>query len=62
MTRYCNLSTDRMVEEGDVVEAGDVISGVGITALFESNDPPHLHLEVLKDGIPIDPAEFVDFQ
>ncbi len=62
VTRYCNLSTDRMVEEGDVVEAGDVISGVGITALFESNDPPHLHLEVLKDGIPIDPAEFVDFQ
>lgn len=62
VTRYCNLSTDRMVEEGDVVEAGDVISGVGITALFESSDPPHLHFEVLKDGIPIDPAEFIALQ
>ena len=58
MTRYASLSTDRMVEEGDVVETGDVISGVGITALFESSDPPHLHFEVLQDGIPIDPAQF----
>lgn len=58
-TRYSNLSTDRMVGEGDVVEAGDVISGVGITALFESSDPPHLHFEVLQDGIPIDPIKFI---
>ncbi len=58
-TRYSNLSTDRMVGEGDVVEAGDVISGVGITSLFESGDPPHLHLEVLQDGIPIDPIKFI---
>jgi len=59
VTRYASLSTDRMVEEGDVVKAGDVISGVGITALFESSDPPHLHFEVLQDGIPIDPAQYV---
>ncbi|NLP30110.1 MAG: M23 family metallopeptidase [Clostridiales bacterium] len=59
-TRYSNLSTDRMVGEGDVVKAGDVISGVGITALFESMDPPHLHFEVLKDGNPIDPASFIE--
>lgn len=58
VTRYSNLSTDRMVEEGDVVEAGDTISGVGITALFESSDPPHLHFEVLQDGIAVDPAKF----
>ena len=49
-----------MVGEGDVVKAGDVISGVGITALFESMDPPHLHFEVLKDGNPIDPASFIE--
>ncbi len=60
VTRYGNLSTDRMVEEGDVVETGDVISGVGITSLFESDDPPHLHFEVLQDGIPIDPVKFLD--
>lgn len=61
VSRYCNLSTDRMVGEGDVVEAGDIISGVGITALFESGDPPHLHFEVLKDGNAVDPSEFVKF-
>ena len=62
MSRYCNLSTDRMVEEGDVVEAGDVISGVGITALLESSDPPHLHFEVLQDGISINPAKLIDIR
>ncbi|GAB1476147.1 M23 family metallopeptidase [Bacillota bacterium] len=58
VTRYSNLSTDRMVEEGDVVETGDTISGVGITALFESSDSPHLHFEVLQDGISIDPVKY----
>lgn len=55
VTRYCNLSTDEMVEEGDTVEAGSVISGVGRDALFESLDPPHLHFEVIKNGEKIDP-------
>lgn len=59
VTRYCSLSTDKMVEEGDVVEAGQVISGVGNTALFESLDGPHLHFEVWQNGNPIDPAGFL---
>lgn len=58
-TRYSNLSTDRMVEEGDVVEAGDIISSIGMTALFESMDSPHLHFEVWKDGVAIDPASLL---
>ncbi len=61
MTRYCSLSTDKMVEEGDVVEAGQVISGVGNTALFEVLDGPHLHFEVWKKGQPIDPASLIKF-
>lgn len=59
VTRYGNLSTEKMVEEGDVVKKGDPISGVGNTALFESLDPPHLHFEVLKDGSPVDPSGYV---
>ena len=59
-TRYSNLSTDRMVEEGDVVKAGEVISGIGMTALFESLDSPHLHFEVWKDGTAINPSTFID--
>lgn len=59
-TRYSNLSTDRMVEEGDVVKAGEVISGIGTTALFESLDSPHLHFEVWKDGVAVNPSSFMD--
>jgi murein DD-endopeptidase MepM/ murein hydrolase activator NlpD len=59
ITRYSNLSTDKMVEKGDVVKAGDVISGVGNTALFESLEGPHLHFEVWKDGVHVNPEKFV---
>lgn len=58
ISRYSNLSTDKMVGEGDVVEKGQVISGVGDTALFESIDPTHLHFEVWKDGAPADPEKY----
>ena len=47
-----------MVEEGDVVKQGQVISGVGNTAMFETLDPEHLHFELWKDGQTVDPAEF----
>lgn len=58
VTRYSNLSTTKMVGEGDVVKKGQPISGVGSSALFESLESPHLHFEVLKDGVAIDPSEF----
>lgn len=59
ITKYSNLSTTKMVGEGDVVKKGQVISGVGNSALFESLEPSHLHFEVLKDGLPIDPSSYV---
>lgn len=59
ISRYSNLSTDKMVGEGDVVEPGQVISGIGDTALFESIDPTHLHFEVWKDGQPVDPEKYL---
>lgn len=59
VTKYSNLSTTKMVEEGDVVKKGQAISGVGSSALFESLDSPHLHFEVLKDGVAIDPSEYI---
>ncbi|MBR0597208.1 M23 family metallopeptidase [Sinanaerobacter chloroacetimidivorans] len=60
VTKYSNLSTTKMVGEGDVVKKGQVISGVGNTALFESLESPHLHFEVWKDGAPVDPSEFIN--
>lgn len=59
VSRYSNLSTTKMVEENDVVKRGDVISGVGNSALFETLDPVHLHFELWKDGTPVDPAEYL---
>lgn len=59
VTKYSNLSTTKMVGEGDVVKKGQPISGVGSSALFESLESPHLHFEVLKDGVAIDPSEFM---
>ncbi|MPM58421.1 hypothetical protein SDC9_105252 [bioreactor metagenome] len=59
ITRYCNLLDGQVsgIEVGAKVKMGDVISGVGETALLESAEGPHLHLEVLKDGVRIDPQE-----
>jgi len=59
VTKYSNLSTTKMVEEGDVVKKGQPISGVGSSSLFESLESPHLHFEVLKDGVAIDPSDYI---
>lgn len=56
---YSNLSTNEMVEVGDTVKAGQVIGGVGSAGLFEALEPAHLHLEMLKDGVYVDPQEYI---
>ena len=61
ITVYSNLSTSDLVEVGDVVVAGKVIGGVGTTGLFESLEPAHLHLEMLKDGVYVNPADYIKF-
>lgn len=58
---YSNLSTDEMVEVGDVIKEGEIIGGVGSTGLFESMEPAHLHLEILKDGVYVNPTEYISF-
>ncbi|NMA96154.1 MAG: M23 family metallopeptidase [Clostridiales bacterium] len=58
ITKYANLSTKEMVEVGQTVKEGQVISGVGRTATAEILDAPHLHFEVLIDGEHVDPKMF----
>lgn len=58
-TRYGNLSTGEMVKEGQTVEAGQTISGVGNTAAFEIADAPHLHFEVIVNGKTADPTKYI---
>jgi murein DD-endopeptidase MepM/ murein hydrolase activator NlpD len=59
-TRYANLSTADMVGLGQEVEGGQVISGVGRTAIASILYPPHLHFEVLFNGTNIDPKYFIE--
>lgn len=56
---YCNLSTLDMVFEGKTVEKGQVISGVGDTALFEIKDDVHLHLEIMFNEEYINPLDII---
>ncbi|MBE6030683.1 MAG: M23 family metallopeptidase [Clostridiales bacterium] len=58
---YSNLSVTSMVEIGDVVEKGQVISGIGDTALFESLEVSHLHFEMIKDDKHVNPEDFIIF-
>lgn len=52
---YSNLLTTEFVSEGDRVEKGQSIGTIGNSAAFEIVDEPHLHFEILKDNIQVDP-------
>ena len=52
---YCGLGDTLLVKKGDTVKAGQKIGSV-TTIPCESVDPPHLHLEIKKDGKLIDPV------
>lgn len=58
-TVYANLLTSEFVVEGEKVEKGQSIGTVGNTAVFEIADEPHLHFEVLKDALPVDPSIYI---
>ena len=53
-TLYAHMSVVK-VRKGQKVKRGDVIGLVGSTG---TSSGPHLHYEVIKDGIKIDPANF----
>lgn len=58
-TIYSNLLTSEFVVEGEKVEKGQSIGTVGNTAAFEIADEPHLHFEILKDSVPVDPSIYI---
>ncbi len=53
---YANLSNGMLVEPGQAVTAGEIISTVGNSALFEAADESHLHFEMLQNDTQIDPV------
>lgn len=52
---YSNLLTTEFVSEGERVEKGQSIATVGNSAAFEIVDEAHLHFEILKDDVQVDP-------
>ena len=52
---YANLLTSEFVVENEKVKKGQSIGTVGNTAVFEVADEPHLHFEIQKDSIQVDP-------
>lgn len=58
-TVYANLLTSEFVVEGEKVEKGQSLGTVGNTAVFEIADEPHLHFEILKDSMPVNPSDFI---
>ncbi|MDD3706315.1 MAG: M23 family metallopeptidase [Clostridiaceae bacterium] len=61
-TKYSNLSTLDLVSINQSIKKGDVISGIGKTALYEIADDPHLHFEVIKQGKSVDPKKYLPKQ
>ena len=58
-TVYANLSDSPPVNAGERVSAGQVIGRVGQSAMLEVAAPPHLHLEVRRNGVLTDPAQLL---
>lgn len=58
-TVYANLLSSEFVVEGEKVEKGQSLGTVGNTAAFEIADEPHLHFEILKDSIQVDPSIYL---
>ena len=55
VTRYAHTSR-MMVKQGDLIKRGQVIAAVGTTG---RSTGPHLHFEVLVEGVQQDPAKFL---
>ena len=56
---YANLAEDPAVEAGVKVYTGDVLGAVGRTAAAESGRDAHLHFAMYRNGMPVDPEEYL---
>lgn len=59
VSTYSNLQKGVVVKKGQQVKAGEVIGGVGSSALAECMEEPHLHLELTNNNQTIDPMSVI---
>jgi len=60
VTIYKSLAKEVKVSVGDKVSAGDVIGAVAETMAQELNSGAHLHFEITKDGVKVNPNDYLD--
>ncbi len=58
-TTYSNLEDSIELEQGQVIEQGNIVGKIGQTAVFEIAEGPHLHFEMSQNGEKIDPTEII---
>ena len=58
-SRYFSLADGITLKAGDTVVEGDVIGTMSTTMAKESLDGNHLHFEMSKDGVDIDPLSVI---
>lgn len=56
ISTYSNLAAEPVAAAGQEVESGTVLGEVGASAIAESALPSHLHLEMSRNGEPVDPV------
>ncbi len=60
ISKISNLSSQIDVKTGDKVSSGSKIALVGDTAEYEILDPPHIHYELIKNGVSVNPIEYIE--
>lgn len=63
VTTYKGLSENvpEGIAQGVDVYCGQFIGSVGESALIEIAEEPHVHFEMTKSGVPVDPSEYITF-
>ncbi len=56
---YSNLEDSVELEQGQIINQGDIVGKIGETAVFEIADGPHLHFEMSQNGKKIDPTTVI---
>jgi murein DD-endopeptidase MepM/ murein hydrolase activator NlpD len=56
---YSNLQDINFISSEKAVSQGDIIGGVGTTSLYESQEQPHLHFSITRNGKFEDPENYL---